>query len=48
MHKSKALFKRRPERRLELLLDTDKPFIALYIALGCLDGKRTYFLVVKP
>jgi hypothetical protein len=27
----------RPGKRQELLLDTDKPLIALYIALGCLD-----------
>ena len=48
MHKSKALFKQQPERRLELLLDTDKPLIALYIALGCLDGKCTYSYLVEP
>ena len=36
----KALYKRRPERRLELLLDTDMPLI--------LDGKCAYFLLVKP
>ena len=34
----KVLCKRRPERRQELLLDTDKPLIALYIALGRLDS----------
>ena len=34
----KALYKWQPERRQELLFDTDKPLIALYIALGCLDG----------
>ena len=34
----KALSKRRPERRQELLLDTDKLLVALYIALGCLDS----------
>ena len=37
-----APYKRRPERRQEVLLDTDKLLIActLYtcIALGCLDG----------
>ena len=34
----KALYKRRPERRQELLLDTDKPLVALYVDLGYLDG----------
>ena len=34
----KALYKRWSERRQESLLDTDKLLIALYIALGCLDG----------
>ena len=34
----KALYKRQPERRQELLLDTDKPLIALNVDLGCLDG----------
>ena len=47
-HKSKALYRQRPERRLELLLDTNEPLIALYIAIGCLDGNCAYFLVVKP
>ena len=44
----KALYKWRPERRQELLLGTDKPLIAYYMALGYLDGQCTYFLVVKP
>ena len=29
------------------LLDTDKWLIAYYMALGCLDGEYSYFLVVK-
>ena len=43
----RALYKQQPERD-ELLLDTDKPLIALYIALCGLHGQYTYFLVLKP
>jgi hypothetical protein len=35
------------EKRRELL-DTVKTLIALDVALGCLEGQCTYFLVVKP
>ena len=38
IEKVKALYKRQPERRQELLLDTDKLLIALYVDLGSLDG----------
>ena len=27
---------------------TNKPLIILYMALGCLNGKCAYFLVLKP
>ena len=44
----KAIYKWRPKRRQVLLLNTDKPLIALYyIALGCLDGWYAYFLSGK-
>ena len=34
----KARYKRRLGRRQELLLDTDKPRITIYVDLGCVDG----------
>jgi hypothetical protein len=37
-HNREVYLERWPGKRQELLFDTDKPLIALYIALGCLDG----------
>ena len=39
-----ALYKRRDKS----FCLTDKPLITLYMALGCLYGYCTYFLVLKP
>ena len=34
----KAHYKWQPERRREILLDTDKPHITIDVDLGCVDG----------